>query len=82
MKSKPEELLSEEKAGFRVARSTWEQIFNCKNLIEKDLENQRDLFYNFIDFKKAFDQVEYDGLWRVLRRFNIEESLIQVIRSL
>ena len=79
LKSKAEELLSEEGAGFRAGGSTVEQIFNCRVLIEK---HQRDFFHNFIDFKKAFNQVWHDGLWHVLRGFNIEKGLIQVIQTL
>ena len=82
LKSKAEELLSEEQAGFRVGRSTVEQIFNCRVLIEKHLQHQKDLFHNFIDFKKAFDRVWHDGLWHVLRGYNVDENLIQVTEAL
>ena len=82
LKSKAEELLSEEQVGFRAGWSTMEQIFNCRVLIEKHLQHQRDLFHNFIDFKKAFNQVWHNGLWHVLRGFNIEKGLIQVIQTL
>ena len=43
---------------------------------------QRDLFHNFIDFKKAFDRVWHAGLWQVLRSFNIDEGLVQAIQEL
>ncbi|GFR71232.1 endonuclease-reverse transcriptase [Elysia marginata] len=65
LKPKAEEILAEEQAGFRAGRSTVEQIFNCRILIEKHMQHQRDLFHNFIDFKKALDRVWYDGLWHV-----------------
>ena len=48
----------------------------------KHLQHQRDLFHNFIDFKKAFDSVWHAGLWQVLRCFNIEEGLVQAIQAL
>ena len=73
LKSKAEELLSEEQACFRARWSTVEQIFNCRILFEKHLQHQRDLFHNFIDFKKAFNWVWHNGLWHVLRGFNIEK---------
>ena len=57
LKTKAEELLSEEQAGFRPRRSTVEQIFNCRFMMEKHLQHQRELYHNFIDFKKAFDRV-------------------------
>ena len=62
LKTKAEEVLSEEQAGFRAGRSTMEQIFNCRVLAEKHMQHQRDLFHNFIDFKKAFDRVWHVGL--------------------
>ena len=82
LKTKAEELLSEEQAGFRAGRSTVEQIFNCRIIIEKYLQHQRDLFHNFIDFKKAFDRVWHDGLWHVLRGFNVDDGLVRVIQTL
>ena len=82
LKSKAEELLAEEQAGFRAGRSTVEQIFNCRVLIEKHLQHQRDLFHNFIDFKKAFDRVWHDGLWKTMRDFGIDERLVKVIKAL
>jgi len=77
-----EQILEEEQAGFRPQRSTTEQIFNLRLLVEKHLEHQNELFHNFIDFKKAFDRVWHDGLWRVLKEYNIDNRLIEVIKSL
>ena len=57
LKGKAEEILAEEQAGFRPKRSTTEQIFNIRLLIENHLQHQRDLYHNFIDLKKAFDRV-------------------------
>ena len=79
MKSKTEEILAEEQAGFRTGRSTVEQIFNCRVLTEKCLQHQRALYHNFIDFRKAFDRFWHDGLWNVMRKYNFEEWLIQTI---
>ena len=59
-----------------------EQIFNCRLLIEKHIQHQKDLFHNFIDFKKAFDRVWHDGLWFILRDFNIDDGLVQIIQAL
>ena len=70
LKAKAEELLAEEQVGFRPGWSTVEHIFNCRVIIQKNLQNQRDLFHNFIDFKKAFDRVWYAGLCQVLRVFH------------
>ncbi|GFS15762.1 endonuclease-reverse transcriptase [Elysia marginata] len=56
LKPKAGEILAEEQAGFRAGRSTVEQIFNCRILIEMHMQHQRDMFHNFIDFKEAFDR--------------------------
>ena len=77
-----EDILAEEQAGFRAGRSTMEQVFNCRVLIEKHIEHQKELYHNFIDFKKAFDRVWHEGLWQVLRDFSIEEGLVQMIQTL
>lgn len=80
LKSKAEELLSEEQASFRIGRNTMEQFFNC--LIEKYLQHQKDVFHNFVDFKKVFDHIWHDGLWQILREFNVDNRITQVIQAL
>lgn len=51
--------LAEEQAGFRSIRTTVEQIFNCCIFIEKHLQNLLDLYHNFTNFKKAFDNGDF-----------------------
>ena len=80
-KGKAEELLAEEQAGFRPCQSTVEQIFNSQVIIVKHLQHQRDLFRNFVDFKKAFDGVWHAGLWQVLGSFNKEEGRVQAVQA-
>ena len=82
LKKEAEEYLAEEQAGFRPGRSTVEQIFNCHIMMEKHLQHQKELYHNFIDFKKAFDRVWHEGLWHVMRSFGMEEGLIQIIQAL
>ena len=79
LKAKAEELLAEEQADQGPGRSTVEQIFSSRVIIEKHLQHQRNLLHNFIDSKQAFDRVWHVGLWQVLRSFNIEERLVQAI---
>ena len=82
LKAKAEELLAEDQTGFRPGWSTVEQIFNSQVITEKHLEHQRDLFNNFIEFKKACDRVWHVGLYQVLRSFNMHEGLVQAIQAL
>ena len=74
-------MLAEEQAGFRPGRSTLEQIFNSRVIIEKHLQHQCDLFNNFIDFKKSCDRVWPIGLWQALRSLSIY-GLVQAIQAL
>ena len=55
---------------------------NSRDIIEKHLQRQRDLFQNFIDFKKALDRVWHADLWQVFRSFNTDEELVQAIQAL
>ena len=75
-------MLSEEQAGFRKGRSTVEQVFNCRNIIEKHLDSQKDIYHNCIDFKKAFDRVYHEGMWSALCKFGINNDIIMMIKSL
>ena len=77
-----EPILSEEQAGFRAGRSTTEQIFNLRILIEKYCNHQRELWHGFIDFQKAFDTVWHQGLWAIMEHHNIDQHLTRCIRSL
>jgi hypothetical protein len=75
--------LSEEQAGFRPGRSTVEQIFMWRQLAERYIEAQDGVLVNvFIDFKKAFDRVWHEGMFRVLQHYNIPRKLTAMIQNL
>ena len=50
--------------------------------MEKHIEYGKKLCHHFIDFKKAFDRVWYNGLWNIMRNYNIDEQLISIIEDL
>ena len=77
-----EEIIAEEQAGFRAGRNTTEQIFNLRILCEKYLQHQQTLYHVFKDFKKAFDRVWHEALWAIMRKYNINASIIQAIENL
>jgi len=62
-----EEILSEAQAGFRVKRSTIDQLFTLQLLAEKYVEFGKFLYVCYVDFHKAFDNVWRTGLWRVMK---------------
>ena len=74
--------LREEQAGFRKGRSCNEHIFTIRNIIEQSIEFQRPLLINFIDFKKAFDSIHRESLWKVARTYGIPESFINIFRNI
>ena len=52
------------KAGFRKGRGTRDQIANIRWIIEKAREFQKNIYFYFIDYTKAFDCVDHNKLWR------------------
>ena len=72
-----EDILAEEQAGFRKNRSTTEQIRNCRLIMEKHIDQQRQVYHNFIDYKKAFDRVWHEGLWHAMSSFGLGNDIIQ-----
>ena len=77
-----EEIIAEEQAGFCMGRSTTEQNFNLRALMENYQQHQHDLYHVFIDFKKAFDRVWHAALWTTMHKYNIGANLITIIKSL
>ena len=76
------QIIAEEQAGFRAGRSITEQIFSLRNLCEKYLQHQQNLYHVFVDFKKAFDRLWHKALWATMRRNNINTSIIRAIENL
>ena len=75
MKPYVEAILEEEQAGFRPGRSTVEQVFALKMLIQHRIEKKDGkVFAVFIDYKKAFDRVWHDGLFSVLQQYGVLEN--------
>ena len=66
---------------LQSTKSTTEQIFNLRILCEKYFQHQQDLYYVFIDFKKAFDRVWHAALWATIKKYNISTNRIRVIKK-
>ena len=69
--------LPEAQCGFRPGRSTVDMIFTVRQVQEKCLEQNLDLYSVFIDLTKAFDTVNREALWDVLARFGSPQSLFK-----
>ena len=75
-------LLREEQAGFRAGRSCSEQILTLRNILEQCHNWQKPLHINYIDFKKAFDSIHRDSLWKILELYGIPSKYINIFKAL
>ena len=69
-------------AGFRKGRRTRDQIANICQIIEKAREFQKNIYFCFIDYAKAFDCVDHNKLWKILKEMGIPDHLTCLLRNL
>ena len=74
--------LSDVQAGFRKGRRTRDQIGNIHWIMEKAREFQKNIYFCFIDYAKAFDCVYHNKLWKILKEMGIPEHLTCLLRNL
>ena len=74
--------LPDVQAGFRKGRGTRDQIANILWIIEKAREFQKNIYFCFIDYPKAFDCVDYNKLWKILKEMGIPDHLTCLLRNL
>ena len=65
--------LPDVQAGFRKVRGTKDQIANIRWIMEKAREFQKNIYFCFIDYAKAFDCVDHNKLWKILREMGIPD---------
>ena len=63
--------LADVQAGFRKRRGTRDQIANICWTIEKAREFQKSIDFCFIDYAKAFDRVDHNSLWKILKEMDL-----------
>ena len=69
-------------AGFRKGRGTRDQIANIHWIIKKAREFQKNIYYCFIDYAKAFDCMNHNKLWKILEEMGIPDHLTCLLRNL
>ena len=67
--------LPDVQAGCRKGRGTRDQIANIPCIMEKAREFQKNIYFCFIDYAKAFDCVDHNKLWKILKEMGIQEHL-------
>ena len=74
--------LPDVQAGFQKGRGTRDQIASIHWIIEKAREFQKNIYFCFIDYAKAFDCVGHNKLWKILKEMGIPDHLICLLRNL
>ena len=74
--------LSDVQAGFRKGRGTRDQIANIHWTREKAREFQKNIYFCFTDYAKAFDCVDHNKLWKILQKMRISDDFICLLRNL
>ena len=68
--------LPDVQTGFRKGRGTRDQIANIRWIIEKTKEFQKNIYFGFIDYAKAFDCVDHNKLWKILKEMGMQATLL------
>ena len=74
--------LPDVQAGFRKGRETRDQIANIHWIMEKAREFQKNIYFCFIDYAKAFDYVDHNKLCTILKEMGIPDHLTCLLRNL
>ena len=74
--------LPDVQAGFRKGRGTRDQITNICWITEKAREFQKNIYFYFTDYAKAFDCVDHNKLWKILKEMGIPDHLTCLLRNL
>ena len=74
--------LPDVQVGFRKGRGTIDQIANIFWIMEKGREFQKNIYFCLIDYAKAFDCVDHNKLWEILKEMGIPDHLTYLLRNL
>ena len=74
--------LPDVQAGFRKGRGTRDQSANIRWIMEKGIEFQKNIYFCFINYAKAFDCVDHNKLWKILKEMGIADHLTCLLRNL
>ena len=69
-------------AGFRKGRGTTDQIATIHWLIKKSRKFQKNIYFSFIDYAKAFDCLDHNKLWKILKEMGIPDHLTCLLTNL
>jgi hypothetical protein len=81
LKSAVDSSLRDQQAGFRAERSCTDQIATLRIILEQSQEFRSPLHITFVDYAKAFDSLDREVLWQLMRHYGIPEKYIHLIRN-
>ena len=81
MKDPIDAQLCDEQAGFRKDRSCTDQIAALRIIVEQSIEWNSPLYINFVDYEKAFDSLDRETLWKLLRHYGVPAKIVSIIRN-
>ena len=76
-----EAFLSEYQAGFRRQRSTSDQMFSIRQIVQKSYEMNVETLHLFIDFRAAYDSIDREGLWNIMAESHFPHKLIRLLKA-
>ena len=86
LQDRPQQYVNRElpdvQAGFRKGKGTRDEIANIHWIIEKARQCQKKIYFCFIDYTKAFDCVDHNKLWKILREMGVPDHLTCLLRNL
>ena len=74
--------LPDVQADFRKSKGTRDQVANIRWIIEKAREFLQTIYFCFVDYAKAFDSVDHNKLWKILKEMGIQDHLTCLLRNL
>jgi sorting nexin-29 len=75
-----EDILGDYQGGFRKGRSTTDQIFSLRMILEKTYEHKVDIHQLYIDYKQAYDTINRSELEEIMKEFGIPIKLVRLIK--
>ena len=73
--------IGEEQCGFRLGRGYMDQVFAVRQVCEKYKANGKDVFWAFMDLEKAYDTIDRQGMWQMLRVYGVGGKLLKAVQS-
>ena len=73
--------IGEEQCGFMQGRECMDQVFAVRQVCEKYLANGKDVFWAFMDLKKAYDTIDRHGMWQMQRLYGVGGKLLKAVQS-